>query len=302
MLARDKVIESTKKSKIFGARKSSDFLHSEIKNFACAPRIHEILEGIEFGLLSTLFDYIVPFLDKKFNLKTKEALPKKNAGNLEYIVEEAKPKISRRDIKELENLLLKNPEPNIRTNKNISINSNNEIIYSLNFARKKRENKTGNPSVSINYEENENWDKLKISVKKAGEEIYSAETIDKKEPKDKVATYSINISYVDNYAEERLAITYRQQLKSYMQQHIADKEDMTNRVPLKWLNILPETMMGGVLGFTYLGENFMGRRADLTGKTARMVDIHESIHTPDEYETVCLTRWIMSKERSKYIK
>jgi len=46
----------------------------------------------------------------------------------------------------------------------------------------------------------------------------------------------------------------------------------------------------------------MGRRADLTGQTARMVDIHESIHTPDEYETRVLTSWIMEKVRGKYIK
>ncbi|MBI2652096.1 hypothetical protein HYX00_01405 [Candidatus Woesearchaeota archaeon] len=117
--------------------------------------------------------------------------------------------------------------------------------------------------------------------------------------KDKVIPYTVKISYEESYAEERLTITYKQQLKNYMKQHIEGKEDMTNRVPLKWLNILPETMMGGVLGFTYLGENFMGRRADLVGKTARMVDIHESIHTPDEYETRVLTAWIMEKVRGK---
>ena len=87
-----------------------------------------------------------------------------------------------------------------------------------------------------------------------------------------------------------------------MREHLNSKEAMSNRVPLKWLNILPESVMGGVLGFTYLGENFMGRRADLTGSTARMVDIHESIHTPDEYETRILTSWIMEKARPKYIK
>ncbi|MBI2646955.1 hypothetical protein HYW99_00590 [Candidatus Woesearchaeota archaeon] len=93
-----------------------------------------------------------------------------------------------------------------------------------------------------------------------------------------------------------------------MQLHIESKEDMSNRVPLKWLNILPETFMGGVLGFTYLGENFMTRRADLTGQTARMVDIHESIHTPDEYETRVLTSWIMesvfnkNEKYSKFVK
>jgi len=101
-----------------------------------------------------------------------------------------------------------------------------------------------------------------------------------------------------NYSQE----SYSKILKDYMRQHIETKEDMSNRVPLKWLNILPESTMGGVLGFTYLGENFMGRRADLTGKTARMVDIHESIHTPDEYETRILTSWIMEKVRGKYFK
>lgn len=106
------------------------------------------------------------------------------------------------------------------------------------------------------------------------------------------------INSTDSYAEG----SYRKNLMKYMQKHIGNKEDMTNMVPLKWLNILPENIMGGVLGFTYLGENFMGRRADLTGWTARMVDIHESIHTPDEYETRVLTSWIMEKARSKYIK
>jgi len=110
------------------------------------------------------------------------------------------------------------------------------------------------------------------------------------------------VLFGDSYVHERLVQAYKEQLKAYLQKHLEDKEDMTNRVPLKWLNILPETMMGGVLGFTYLGENFMGRRADLTGKTARMVDIHESIHTPDEYETRVLTSWIMEKARSKYVK
>ena len=143
---------------------------------------------------------------------------------------------------------------------------------------------------------------MKISVKKDGKEVYSSEIINQKEVRDKIAPYSIKISYEDGYAEERLSITYRRQLKNYLQKHIEDKEDMSNRVPLKWLNILPETMMGGVLGFTYLGDNSMGRRADLVGKTARMVDIHESIHTPDEYETRVLTEWIMQRQKVRYIK
>ena len=78
--------------------------------------------------------------------------------------------------------------------------------------------------------------------------------------------------------------------------------DFSDRVPGKFVNVFPESVMGGVLGFTYLGENFMGLRADLAGKMKKMVDIHESIHTPDEYETRILTDWIMMKQRPKYIK
>ena len=114
--------------------------------------------------------------------------------------------------------------------------------------------------------------------------------------------FNFCITYSNNSARGYLESSYRRNLIEYIQRHINNKEDMTNRVPLKWLNILPENIMGGVLGFTYLGENFMGRRADLTGKTARMVDIHESIHTPDEYETRVLTSWIMEKARSRYMK
>jgi len=145
-------------------------------------------------------------------------------------------------------------------------------------------------------------EKLSVSIKKGSKEVYSAEVLSKKDAKDKVLPYSISIFYENSYNQERLSIDYNQQIKNYLKQHVKSKEDMTNRVPLKWLNILPESQMGGILGFTYLGENFMGRRADLTGKTARMVDIHESIHTPDEYETRILTSWIMKKLKPKYIK
>ena len=252
----------------------------------------KLIEKLESELLLTLFDYVVPFVNDKINI-----IKQKSTNNLENIVNQ-KPKIALKDIKELESLLLKNFKGDVKNNKKIDANN---LIYSLNLAGK-NENKTNNFSISIKYEENGSWETLKISVKKDEKDVYSAEIAEKKVLKDKVAHYSVKISYESNYAEERLSITYRLQLKNYMQQHIADKEDMTNRVPLKWLNILPETMMDGVLGFTYLGENFMGRRADLTGKTARMVDIHESIHTSDEYETRVLTSWIMEKAKSKYVK
>ncbi|MBI2658696.1 hypothetical protein HYX05_01160 [Candidatus Woesearchaeota archaeon] len=258
---------------------------------------NKIINRIESELLLALFDYVAPFLDKKIKPPQK----RQRQSNLENIVNQ-KPKIDFKDLKELESLIFKNLNENVKANKNVAINQNN-VLYSLNLRRQKNKNEKSNKySISIKYEENESEDKLKITVKKDEKELYSSEITNKKDAKDRVVPYSVKIFYEDGYAEERLSITYRQQLKNYLHKHIEDKEDITNRVPLKWLNILPESMMGGVLGFTYLGENFMGRRADLTGKTARMVDIHESIHTPDEYETRVLTSWMMEKARTKYVK
>ena len=279
---------------------------------------NNFIKKIELELLSTLFNYVVPFIDKKIKTSKEnfqENFLLTNVSNLENIINNQKPKIEFKDIKELEFLLLKNLNENVKSNKSVGINSNS-LFYSLNLRRQKDSRMrvsslrtrsqltetSSKYSISIKYEENESNEKLRISIKKDNTELYSSEIKNQKESKDNTAPYSIKITYEDNYAEERLTITYQQQLKNYIKKHVEDKEDMTNRVPLKWLNILPETMMGGVLGFTYLGENFMARRADLTGKTARMVDIHESIHTPDEYETRVLTSWIMEKSRSKYVR
>ncbi len=256
----------------------------------------DAIEKIEFQLLSALLQYAVPFINKKIKPNKDEKRSK-----LEEIANEA-PKISFNDIRELEKSLLEKLNSNIKTRKNIKVESGS-LFYSLSLGRKKdKGEKINNYSISIKYEEGSSQERLKVSIKADGKEVYSAENASEKAIPDKVRPYSVVITYEDNYAEERLKISYKQQLKSYMKQHMQEKEDMTNRVPLKWLNILPETIMGGVLGFTYLGENFMGRRADLVGKTARMVDIHESIHTPDEYETRVLTSWIMEKARGKYIK
>lgn len=266
----------------------------------------EFVKKIELELLSALFNYIVPFIDKKINIKTTQKERNQKTDNLENIVSNQTPKVSSRDIKELESLLLKNLGDNTKSSKSVRITSS-DFVYSLTLRRQKTINEKSNKySISIKYEEHQDEERLKVSVKKEEREIYFAEIINEKNLMKNTSNffpnYGITLSYESNYSEERLTITYRQQLKSYMQQHIESKDDMTNRVPLKWLNILPETMMGGVLGFTYLGENFMARRADLTGKTARMVDIHESIHTSDEYETRVLTSWIMERVRSKYFK
>lgn len=89
---------------------------------------------------------------------------------------------------------------------------------------------------------------------------------------------------------------------SYLDRRIQEMHDFTDRVPGKQLNSFPVSGNEGLFGFTYLGDVHAWRRDDLTGEFAKMVDVHESIHTPDEYETRRITEWMMSKERPKYIK
>ena len=254
-----------------------------------------IEERIERDLLSTLLNYIVPQVNSKINLQNPSP-----ASRLEDEV--LKPKFSLNDFAELESIVFSHSEKNVRVSKSVRTTSF-DVFHEIEMSRKKTEAEISSAveSISITYEENSRSEKLKVTLRKSGKD-YSSEVVREKENESAVIPYKLTINYIQNYEIERLSFSYSHQLKGYMKEHIKSKEDMTNRVPLKWLNILPENIMEGVLGFTYLGENFMGRRADLTGKTARMVDIHESIHTPDEYETRILTSWIMDKMRSRYVR
>lgn len=253
-------------------------------------------DRIERELLCALLDYLAPVLHRKIKAP-KNKNP--SGSGLENIVLNSRPKISFDLITRIEDLFSNHiQDAKIKSSSMIEASG---FIHRFSLTRKKQSS-DNSYSVNITYEENSTRDKLKISVKKEKKEIYSTEIINKKEIQDRVAPYKFAINYEDHYGEERLSITYRQQLDKYMKRHAQSKEDMSERVPLKWVNVLPETMMGGVLGFTYIGDPSMGRRADLTGWMARMVDIHESIHTPDEYETRVLTSWIMEKARGKYIK
>ena len=77
------------------------------------------------------------------------------------------------------------------------------------------------------------------------------------------------------------------------------KQDFTNRID-KVLEIIPKGAMGSVLGYTHLFSGKMARRDDLFGDMAYMVDLHEAIHTIDEYETRVLTSWMLEKTKPKY--
>ena len=255
----------------------------------------KIVERIEKDLLSALLNYAVPRVSSRINFQSQN-----RPSSLESSV--LGPKFSLSDFQQLEGMILSHSERNVRISKRVRTNSF-DVSHEIEISRKKTEAEVGSAieSISITYEENSRSEKLKITLRKSGKD-YSSEIEKEKKEEPGFTPYKLTINYARNYEMERLSLSYMQQVFGYMREHIKSKEDMTNRVPLKWLNILPETVMGGVLGFTYIGDPSMGRRADLTGKTARMVDIHESIHTPDEYETRVLTSWIMEKARGRYTK
>ena len=89
---------------------------------------------------------------------------------------------------------------------------------------------------------------------------------------------------------------------AYLDRRIEAMHDFSDRVPGKHLHTFPISGNEGLYGFTFLGDVHAWRREDLFGDLAKMVDIHECIHTPNEYETRRITDAIMSKERPKYIK
>lgn len=93
--------------------------------------------------------------------------------------------------------------------------------------------------------------------------------------------------------------SYLGTIADYIKKLEKKRNDFTMRAPFKVVHKFPVNLMGGVLGFTYLGENFMGIRDDLYGPELHEVELHEAIHTPDEYETRVLTKWMLDNE-TKY--
>jgi hypothetical protein len=127
----------------------------------------------------------------------------------------------------------------------------------------------------------------------------------KKEPKKQEKpdiTKTKNSTYKNNYQEKRLISNYISTIGTYLNKRMKAINDFTDKVPGKFMKTLPKSVMGGILGFTYLGDNSVTRRDDLAGDFAYEVDVHECIHTPDEYETRRITEWMISEDRDGYIR
>ncbi len=174
-------------------------------------------------------------------------------------------------------------------------NNDDKHSFSIDLKKEKRKIEEAQSFV-IKYQENEREEKIIVEAENDNRQKYSFEIIKEKEVKDK-RPYELKITYESNKREERLEVKYN--LRDYPAEREQALQDFTGKVD-KTLHIFPKSLMGGVLGFTYLGENFMGRRDDLVDSKALMVDVHEAIHTNDEYETRVLTDWMLTRERMRY--
>ncbi len=224
---------------------------------------------------------------------------------VKYIVPE-KPSKKKEKLSRLEEKLDNTPkrkreEDNLDLFKEILFqleNQEDRKKFSANIKKnnKKTEDKRRNNNYSfiVDYQETESNETINV-VAKEGDNSYSLE-LKRIKPTKEPIPYSINITY--DSKKDQLELKYK---TDYSEKREEKLQDFTNQVD-KTLHIMPESLMGGVLGFTYLGENFMARRADLTGSKARMVDVHEAIHTPDEYETRILTDWMLTRVKPKYFR
>lgn len=249
----------------------------------------------------TLLHYILPFFKPQYIAKKKEVKKKiRIISDLEKKIEKKISKINKKNSNISIKTKINNDEFDEFMFKNIDVKKDqkqNIIDYKLEIRREKNKTSNTNYSVKIKYEIDENKEKLEFSQSNDlnQEKDYSLSLHQKKPP----SNYHLKISYYADNKKEIIQFHYKEN-QDYKKQRLHQMHNFEDRVPGKFVNVFPESLLGGVLGFTYLGENFMGKREDMIGN--RMVDIHESIHTPDEYETRILTSWIMDIKPPKYFK
>jgi len=146
-------------------------------------------------------------------------------------------------------------------------------------------------NVSVTYSSSEKRQSMQLTI---DDHSVSVEI-----KKSSVERYSVSFAY--NALRKGYDVRY--ETTEYKERIEIARQDFALKID-KFLEIFPVSLMGGVYGFTYLGSGKIARREDLSSKPdfAHLVDVHESIHTFDEYETRILTDWVLNIERPRYKK
>lgn len=96
---------------------------------------------------------------------------------------------------------------------------------------------------------------------------------------------------------------------AYAQRFERERRNLLKFIPFTHIRQFPRQGNEGLYGFTLPGSGTIHQREDLgslwMGRWSKKEEneVHESIHTPDEYETRRLTEWIMESmfpEEEKY--
>ena len=94
------------------------------------------------------------------------------------------------------------------------------------------------------------------------------------------------MTYLRQQYKKRLSFA-----EEYEQNRKIAKIDFTKFAPNKRMEKLP--LPSGLYGFTYLGLDYMAINDNLLPEKNYETQVHEAIHTPDEYETRILTWWML---------
>lgn len=81
---------------------------------------------------------------------------------------------------------------------------------------------------------------------------------------------------------------------SYISRWETDRRDFSKLAPGKKVQVLD--LPHGLYGYTFLHRNEMVISSKVVEPFKYEVDVHESIHTPDEYETRAITAWMLQEE------
>ncbi|MBD3249593.1 hypothetical protein GF336_06120 [Candidatus Woesearchaeota archaeon] len=102
-------------------------------------------------------------------------------------------------------------------------------------------------------------------------------------------------------------MTYFSQNRKYKAKDAADieyiigkekkKQDFTHSVPDKRME--KERLPSGLYGYTFLGLDYMAINDNLDPEQSYKTQVHEAIHTEDEYETRQLEKWMFEIDEEK---
>lgn len=126
------------------------------------------------------------------------------------------------------------------------------------------------------------------------EKIVALDAFIKKKQESKRKRSNTVKPYVQTY-QKMISVLAVSSAQTYQEQRKLQKNDPLLFVPARVRKSFPKNGNEGLYGFTYRNTGIIYVRNDLSSEFNLEVDVHESIHTNNEYETRRLTEDIMKE-------